>query len=206
MDIKLRFVNLSKDGNKSEVVLYQRNLLSNLGSLAVAWKVIRYCGRDCYHPFVYPTGYEVSVADEHGNFSPRMKAENGQLLKLISAPTGARRLLRAGSASASNELDVLNGMDQGAVNVCVFRDGRLVDIKTTVTPGQKAVFQYQPALWIGAVSQVVQGEAINSAVMSSITTELSLIGIASADIVMSGGGPGEGSTPYEFNLENIVQV
>jgi hypothetical protein len=70
MDIKLRFVNPSKDGNKSEVVIYQRNLLASMGSIAVAWKVIRYCGRDCHHPFVHPMGYEVSVADENGNFLP----------------------------------------------------------------------------------------------------------------------------------------
>ena len=55
-------------------------------------------------------------------------------------------------------------------------------------------------------SQVAQGVAISSAVMSNANSELSLLGIASADIVMSGGGPGEGSTPYEFNLENIVQI
>lgn len=206
MDIKLRFVNRSSDGNRSEVVIYQKNLATNMHSLTVAWKVIRYCGRDCYHPFVYPDGYEVCVADGYGNFSSRMPAENGQLLKLVSTPNGSRRLLRAGPASASNELDVLNDLSQGAVDVCIFRDGRLAGIKTTVTPGQKAIFQYQPVLWIGVASQVTQGVAISSAVLSGTNTELSLMGIASADIVMSGGGPGQGSTPYEFNLENIVSI
>lgn len=206
MDIKLRFVNHSSDGNKSEVVIYQKNLLTTMASLSVAWKVIRYCGRDCYHPFVYPDGYEVAVADGYGNFSSRVAAQNGQLLRLVSTPIGSRRLLRAGPASAANELDVLNDMGQGAVDVCVFKDGRIVGIKTTVTPGQKAVFQYQPALWVTVASQVIQGVAISSAVMSNVATELSLIGIASADIVMTGGGPGDGSTPYQFNLENIVQI
>jgi hypothetical protein len=206
MDIKLRFVNRSSDGNRSEVVIYQKNLATSMHSLTVAWKVISYCGRDCYHPFVYPDGYEVCVADGYGNFSPRMPAENGQLLKLMSTPTGSRRLLRGGLASASNELDVLNDLSQGAVDVCIFRDGRLAAIKTAVTPGQKAVFQYQPVLWIGVASQVMQGMAISSAVLSGTNTELSLMGIASADIVMSGGGPGQGSTPYEFNLENIVSI
>jgi len=199
MDIKLRFVNQSRDGNKSEVVMYQKNQLTSMVSLAMAWKVIRFCGRDCYHPFVFPAGFEVGVADEYGNFSPR-------LLRLESTASGGRRLRRAGLASASTEIDVLNDLGQGAVNICVFRDGRMVGMKTAVTPGQKAVFQYQPVLWIGVASQVAQGSAISSAVMSNANTELSLLGIASADIVMSGGGPGEGSTPYEFNLENIVQI
>ncbi|ODS66180.1 MAG: hypothetical protein ABS37_05225 [Acidovorax sp. SCN 65-108] len=206
MDIKLRFVNQSRDGNKSEVVMYQKNQLTSMVSLAMAWKVIRFCGRDCYHPFVFPAGFEVGVADEYGNFSPRLAAENGQMLRLESTASGGRRLRRAGLASASTEIDVLNDLGQGAVNICVFRDGRMVGMKTAVTPGQKAVFQYQPVLWIGVASQVAQGSAISSAVMSNANTELSLLGIASADIVMSGGGPGEGSTPYEFNLENIVQI
>lgn len=206
MDIKLRFVNKSSDGNKSEVVIFQKNVPTTMASLSVAWKVIRYCGRDCTHPFVYPDGYEVSISDEYGNFTPRLPAKNGQMLSLIQTPTGSRRLLYTGPASASTELDVLNGMSQGAVNVCVFKDGRMVGVKTSVSPGQKAVFQYQPALWIGVTSEVVQGEPISSAVLPNINTELSLIGIASADIVMTGGGPGEGSTPYEFNLENIVQA
>jgi len=206
MDIKLRFVNQSSDGNKSEVVIYQKNLLNHMTSLAMAWKVIRFCGRDCFHPFVYPAGFEVCVADGYGNFSPRVAVGNGQSLKLQSTASGSRRLVRAGSASASNEVDVLNDLDQGAVDVCIFRDGRMVGAKTTVTPGQKAVFQYPPVLWIGVASQIVLGHAISSAVMSSANTELSLLGIASADIVMSGGGPGEDSTPYEFNLDNIVQI
>ncbi|WP_411882530.1 hypothetical protein [Polaromonas sp. YR568] len=206
MDIKLRFVNKSNDGNKSEVVVYQKSVLTTMASLAVAWKVIRYCGRDCTHPFVYPDSYEVSITDEHANFTPRLKAKNGQMLSLVTTPTGSRRLLYTGPSSASTELDVLNSMSQGAVDVCIFKDGRLMGVKTSVSPGQKAIFQYQPALWIGVTSEVVQGEPIDSAVMSDTNTELSLIGIASADIVMTGGGPGEGSTPFFFNLENIVHA
>ncbi len=206
MDIKLRFVNHSRDGNRSEVVMFQKNQFTGMASLSMVWKVIRFCGLDCYHPFVFPTGFEVSVADEHGNYSPRMAAENGQMLRLESTALGARRLVRAGLATSSRELEVLNDLGQGAVNVCVFRDGRMVGMKTAVAPGQKAVFQYPPVLWIGVSSQVALGAAISSAVMSDANTELSLLGIASADIVMSGGGPGEGSTPYEFKLENIVQI
>jgi hypothetical protein len=206
MDTKLRFVNKSNDGNKSEVLIYQKNVLTTMASLAVAWKVIRYCGRDCTHPFIYPDGYEVSVTDEYGNFTPRLPAKNGQMLTLVATPNGSRRLRYTGPASASTELDVVNGMSQGAVDICIFKDGRMVGAKTSVVPGQKAVFQYVPALWIGVCSEVVQGQPINSAVMSEVNTELSLIGIASADIVMSGGGPGEGSTAYQFNLENIVQA
>ena len=45
---------------------------------------------------------------------------------------------------------------------------------------------------------------MNSAILSDINTELSLLGIQSADIVMTGGGAGPQATPFEFTLENVV--
>jgi hypothetical protein len=39
--------------------------------------------------------------------------------------------------------------------------------------------------------------------MSQINTEISLLGISSADIVMTGGGPGSSSTPFTFSLQNV---
>jgi hypothetical protein len=45
---------------------------------------------------------------------------------------------------------------------------------------------------------------MNSAIMSCVNTELSLLGIASADIVLTGGGPGRDSSPFQFSLENVV--
>ena len=68
MDIQLKFINQSADGNNSEIVLFQKNVSADMEELAVAWKVIRYCGRDCWHPFVYPMGFEVASSDNYGNY------------------------------------------------------------------------------------------------------------------------------------------
>jgi hypothetical protein len=67
-----------------------------------------------------------------------------------------------------------------------------------------AAFQFQPTIWIGAVSQVTQGQVMNSAIVDQVNTELSLLGLASADIVMTGGGPGKSSQPFSFSLQNVV--
>lgn len=92
------------------------------------------------------------------------------------------------------------------------REGNLTKVEgnecaagTSMAPGETALFQCQPALREGSYSQVVLGRPIHSAVMTEINTALSPIGIASADIVMSEGGPGEGSITCEVNLENIVR-
>jgi hypothetical protein len=75
-----------------------------------------------------------------------------------------------------------------------------------VAPQQKAVFRFTPTLWIGTATEVVEGGPMNSAVLSSTNTELSLLGMAAADIVMTGGGGGVDATPFAFALENIVRA
>lgn len=111
-----------------------------------------------------------------------------------------------GQASNQNELEVLNGLSTGAISASVYRDGKLLATKTGIAPNQKAVFQFKPTIWIGVSSQVVQGQVMNSAILSNINTELSLLGLASADIVMTGGGPGAQSQPFVFTLQNIVMA
>jgi hypothetical protein len=107
----------------------------------------------------------------------------------------------AGLASSTNEVEVLNAREKGAINANVYKAGRLLATKTSVAPGQKAVFEFKPTIWIGVASQVEEGEMINSAILSNINTEISLFGIRSADIIMTGGGPGASSTPFKFTLQ-----
>ena len=59
-------------------------------------------------------------------------------------------------------------------------------------------------IWIRVVPQVQEGDVMDFAATSQVDTELSLLGIASADIVMTGGGRGANSTPFQFSLENVV--
>lgn len=44
---------------------------------------------------------------------------------------------------------------------------------------------------------------MNSATLSSVNTEISLLGVRSADIAMTGGGSGPNSHPFAFSLRNI---
>jgi hypothetical protein len=109
-----------------------------------------------------------------------------------------------GQASSPSEIEVRNALQQGSINAGIYKSGKLYAQETDVAPQQKAVFQFKPTIWIGVVSQAVAGEVMNSAIVSSVNTELSLLGIASADIVMTGGGAGPSATPFMFNLANVV--
>jgi len=203
LDIQLNFINSSNDVNNSEVVIFQKNLAAGAHALAVAWQVIRNCGQGDNHPFVYPLAMMVGAGDSWGNFTPRLAAQNGQVFAM-SQTTSGDELGYYGPATSAVEVQVLNALPQGAISAGVYKAGKLLATRTGIAPQQKAAFRFEPTIWIGAVSQVVEGSVMNSAIVSSIHTELSLLGIASADIVMTGGGPGPKATPLEFTFENIV--
>ncbi len=203
MDIRLNFINRSDDANNSAVVIFQRNIAAGFEELVVAWLVIRYCGQGDNHPFLFPTTMQVSASDSYGNYTPHLDAHNGQLFQMVLTPSGDQLVL-AGSATSRHEVQVLNALARGAINASIYRDGKLLAVTTSIAPLQQAAFAFNPSLWIGVVSQVEQGQIMNSAVISSVNTELNLLGIASADIVMTGGGPGADAAPFEFSLENIV--
>ena len=202
MDIRLNFINRSDDANNSEVVVFQRNIAAGFEELVVAWLVIRYCGQGDNHPFLFPTTMQVAASDSYGNYTPHLDAHIGQLFQMVLTPSGDQLLL-AGSATSPHEVQMLNALSRGAINASIYKDGKLLAVTTSIAPQQQAAFAFKPTIWIGVVSQIEQGRIMNSAIISTVNTELNLQGIASADIVMTGGGPGADATPFAFSLENI---
>jgi hypothetical protein len=58
-------------------------------------------------------------------------------------------------------------------------------------PQQRTVFSFPPSLWIGAIPGARQSEPLHAHTpQAAPPTLLSLRGVASADIVMTGGGSG----------------
>ena len=204
MDIKLNFINKSNDKNDSQIVIFQKNVGTDFDELAVAWQVIQNCGQGDNHPFVFPMDMAVSAADSYGNYTPQRPAQNGQLFTMQNDKHSGDQLNLTGASTSMTEVQVLNGLTRGAINASIYKAGKILATKTSIAPQQKAIFQFKPTIWIGAASQIVQGQIMNSAIISNINTELFLLGIASADIVMTGGGPGPNSTQFVFTLENIV--
>lgn len=201
MDVKLNFIDNSNDTNNSEIVVFQKNIASDFDELAVAWLVIKNCGRGANHPFTVPMAMQVSASDSYGNFTPQLQAQSGQLFQMVLAPSGDELEL-AGCSTCPQEVQVRNSLAMGAINAYTYKAGKLLAIKNAIAPEQKAAFEFKPSIWIGVVSQIDQGQVMNSAITSDINTEISLMGIASADIVMTGGG--SSSRSFVFNLENIV--
>lgn len=202
MSIMLNFINRCHDSNNAKVVIFQKNVATGFDEPTVAWRVIEHRGVSHNHPFRFPMSMAVSASDSWGNHTPQITAQNGNRYHVELTSSGDT-LSYCGPATSSREVQVRNDRPSGAINACIYKEGRLLAIKTSIAPGQQAVFEFRPTIWIGAAPQVTEGEVMDSAILSDVNTELSLLGIASADIVMTGGGPGPDSTPFTFHLENI---
>lgn len=201
--IKLNFINRSNDVNNTTIVIFQQNFAADSGDLPIAWKVIQNCGRSDNHPFTYPMDFQVSASDSYGNYTPQLVAYESQAFDMIRSGSGDILQLSTTPAANPTEVEIRNRLTTGAINTGCYRDGKLLAVKTGLAPGQKAVFKFQPRLYIGVVSQIMEGEVMNAAIISQVNTEINLLGIVNADIVMTGGGPGPSSTEFSFALENI---
>ena len=201
--IKLNFINHSNDTNNSSVVIFQKNEAIGFEELAVAWIVIQNCGIGENHPFSFPMSYTVSASDSYGNYTPQLNANNGNAFDMIKSASGDILQISSNPASSPSEIEIRNDLQTGAINGNCYKSGKLLATKTGISPEQKAVFEFKPTIWIGVVSQLEEGEIMNAAIISEINTQISLLGIASADIVMTGGGAGPSATPFVFSLENV---
>ncbi|TAE17472.1 MAG: hypothetical protein EAZ95_06295 [Bacteroidetes bacterium] len=205
-DIQLTFINESNDRNNSSVVVFQRNVATNFDEIAVAWKVIKNCGTGWQHPFTFPMEFQVGARDAWGNSIIKpTSARNGQAFKVWRGSSGDE-LLSDGEATSRKEVQVLNALPNGSIDATIYKDGKLLALKTGISPEQKAVFEFKPTIWIGVASQINEGTIMNSAIISNFNTELGLLGVASADIVMRGGGTGPGASAFTFSMENICYV
>jgi len=202
-DIELNFINRSGDINNSKIVMFQKNVATGFDEISIAWKVIENCGRLDNHPFTYPMEFQVSSADSYGNYTPKLTAYNGQSYEMVKDNSGDVLQLGSLPSSSAEEVEVQNNLSTSSIDANIYKDGKLLAAKTNLVPGQKAVFQFQPKLYIGVVSQVQEGKVMKSAIVQEINTGINLLGIVKADIVMTGGGKGSNALPFTFTLENV---
>lgn len=202
--IKLNFINNSNDTNNSEIVIFQKNAVADFEDVAVAWKVIKNCGKGWSHPFEFSTTLQLSASDAFGNYSPRQEVQSDQRFQVAPTETGAE-VRNLGQSSNKGKIVVENALLQGPIHANFYRSGKLL-AKATLPPRWTSLFEFKPTIWIGAVSQIEEGQLLDAAVRDKIKKEISLSGVKSADIVMTGGGPGPNATPFEFTLQNVVMM
>jgi hypothetical protein len=196
-DIEITFINHSNDTNNSQIVIFQKNVATNFDEIAVAWLVLQNVGHNWSHKFIVPPQLYVGAQDSWGNVSDLQPAQFGQKWNVVRSTSGDVLSLDSTPATSPREIEVKNGLSVGSVDAQLYRNGKLLATKTGISPQQKAVFKFKPTIWIGLVNGINEGDIMNSAILSDINTELLLLGITRANLVMSGGGTG----PVKFSLQ-----
>lgn len=201
MDVHLNFINQS-NADRTDIVIFQKNMASRSGNTAVAWLVIEDSVPGSHYPFIYSYTVEVTAIDENGHETRMIQANNGELYRVYSTSSGSD-ISEVAPVVNQASIQVKNDLQIGNIVANIYRDGKLLATKTAIAPQQKAVFQFNPTIWVGVVSQINQGEVINQAMLSDVITQISLLGITAADIIMTGGGIGPTAQPFNFALANI---
>lgn len=200
METKITFINKSWDENNSNVVIFQKDEATSIQSTVNAWKVIRHCGYNWSHEFVYSSSFEVAVKDAYHNSSNRKGACPGQKWSVKQEPGGNTLELAKQKAVNWEEVEIKNDLYRGSIDAQIYKQGRLVVGKNGVPPEQKAIFKLEPYIYVGVHAQVEEGDALDSAVLSDTKARFSLRGINEAQLIMTGGGVGPAAKPFEFEL------
>lgn len=200
-EVKLNFVNRSNDAGNVRVLLFGQPPSPGLDEVGQAWRVIDNCGPGWSHPFTWPVAVTLGVVDPNGNVSPQLDIAEGQVAEVVAAPSGT--LLRiADQPGPSRAIALMNQLPQGFVAATVFRDGEPY-ARASLAPHTTVTLTFKPTIWIGAAARIEAGEAKGGEAVSTLT-EINLMGIAGADIVMTGGGQGAEARPFVFTLANVT--
>lgn len=197
--INLRIINNSNDFTGS-VLIFQKNAGSSFDETATAWIFTENLNQSEIFSFTFGSELRISATDQFGNTTPSLLATPGNQYTIIDSGTGAEII--TDFSSSMRDIEFRNQLN-GTVTANIYRSNKLLASKT-VSSGQAAIFQFRPTIWIGVAAGLTEGQELDSSILSSINTEISLLGIDSADIVMTGGGVGPSAIPFSFSLENII--
>lgn len=204
--IQLQLINHSEDHNNMSYVIFQHNKAPGFTDTAVAWMVVRNLGIGDNHPFSFPGHLSVAASDAWGNYTPQLPAETGQMFQMVRTASGDQ-LIQKGNALNGSEIDMMNFLEQGSINAHCYRSGKKLYSYTGIPPKQRAAFQFDQTIFVAAFLGIEEGEIMDANLLSQLdATAFSLLGIASADIVITGGGAGSSAQPFKFTLDNVVHA
>jgi len=182
--IHLNFVNRADNAEDLKISIFQKPVPFGDEDVAVAWRVFDHSVRGAHYSFELPFVLPDIELDRPGTGKQPW----------LPLPEGAQYEILADANEYFGEINELpdNGEPAGGV-----------EIDTTIFRSVEEVDLPEPKIWIDVAPETAGGQIIDSAHWARINAEISLKGIVSADIVMTGGGDGPNSTPFQFQLENI---
>lgn len=201
--MKLRFRANTPYASDSDVVIYQKNLASYEGKQAVAWQVFKHPAKGDVIDFTYPETMQMAVEDSSGQLTALQEVAYGELWEAVEI-NGATVLMLAGDSASSAQIQFQNNLSGESVTANIYRDEQLIATTSAIAPGQEALFQFIPDFWMGVVPEAEAGQVLTSGMIYALDNQISCLGIASADIVMTGGSSVASSKPFTFEIKHVV--
>ena len=194
--IRLRVINNSSN-NDLNVIIFQKNEVADFETSAIAWTVLSNLDINKNKTVIF--GSELRMGYKKiDTLSETIVCTPGQQIIANEDFTMGYN----GPSNNVNEIEIIsNVFTLAAITGRLYRSNRLLMQSNLLDNGSIGYFRTRPTLWIGVVAGINQGDIIGGEILSQVNTELGLLGIASADIVITGGS---GDNPYNFTLQNIV--
>lgn len=202
MEIRLNLIDQADDGEPFDVVIAQRNLAAGREAPLIAWRVISRLCRGTRTPIDFPSTLTLITVDEYGNHTGKAMVKPGEHYTVDQRPAG-HTLTRSGDAENPREIRLRSVLTRCTIDAELYRGDNRVAITTGIKPMSSAVFEFAPSIWLGvAAPGVMEGEAPPPTAIQWVTSEISLEGIAGADIELSGGG----ASPFAVHMTNVVTL
>ena len=201
-DVLLNVVNHSNESGNIDFVIFQQNVSESFDLPSIAWMVIKGLDPGEHHPMEFEWQTQINISDANGNFTPEMASKPGDRYVVESSGAG-ERVIQAGSASGKDVIEIVNGLPSDSIGAHCYRSGKLLSSHNFLEPTKQAEFMFKPTIFIGAVSQLEEGQPIPKEVAEQIKTQFDLKDLISADIVITGGGTGGNARKITFSLENV---
>lgn len=204
--VALRLVNKTKSFNGYACVMMQKNKASH-EEKGFPWRVFRNLEPGQAYAFEYLDQIQVAFSDNDGNLSPNYDAEPGSSFSVVKETSGLT-LVQNRSSLDPTGIDIINEVEQGSFNLWCLRGGKKLAVEYNVDPNIDARFEFEPfELFLGVIlsDEVDDTQDIDPAFLPYFK-RIYLNGIASADIVIYGGGVGPSAEPFNFILENIIHL
>ncbi len=204
MTTRLRLINRTSDAGRPSIVIIQRNKGTLYETGAIAWHVVHNLKHGASYSFTYPPQWGLRAIDAYGRATPIVVAENGQCFHMTRTPEGENLRLADQPASSLHDVQVFNGLPQGAIRVNLLKASKLIATRLLVLPGQRTAFALEPRIALGVATQQQEGTFVSAQTASRIDTAFDLTNIESADIIVTGREKADEPRAYAFNLENVV--
>ena len=180
-----RIVDNTNTNTDKMIRIYIKNVASDFSENYIVWKRFIINNTYAYFDFLGTDYISGHLRDSYFSPVPTTKGKkyivkNGDLVEF-------------GNAASMGQVDVYNDDSNDNLYIDVSRNGNNIE-NIIITPNHKKSFSYRPTFWIHASENLIDDPNI-----SDVNTEVSVLGINTADIVLSST-----EDVYSFGLSNIT--